>query len=83
MLPSIAVNVVLLAMFALYLWPRRKAGGLQRLFIATFGALAGSLVGRVAGSSAMTHLAFTVGGALLFSVLDWEQKPDHSMSSTR
>jgi hypothetical protein len=52
-------------------WPHRERR-LARLFVATFGALVGSLVGRVlANPSTVGHLAFVAGGALLFAAVDW------------
>jgi len=80
LLGEIAINLALLAILVLYLWPHRESR-LERLFIATVGALVGSLVGRIlVNPPAFGHLAFVVGGAVLFATVDWLRR---SRPSTR
>ena len=55
---------------AVYLWPRPKLR-FSGVFIATFGALVGSLVGRVvADPHWQGHLLFLVAGAFLLSIVE-------------
>jgi hypothetical protein len=81
MLAAVIVNVALLVMFVLYLWPHRERR-LQRVFIAILGALAGSLIGRMwVNPSTMGHLAFVAGGAALFCAADWARRSMRSTNS--
>jgi hypothetical protein len=67
--------VALLAMFflagiAVYLWPRPRLR-FERIFVATFGALVGSLIGRLTADPGwMGHLLFVAMGAFALSVVD-------------
>ena len=73
MVPTILalIGIVFFAMgIAVYLWPRPKIR-FERIFIATFGALVGSLVGRVvADPHWQGHLLFLFAGAFLLSIVD-------------
>jgi hypothetical protein len=78
MLSAIATTIVLLVMLIAYAWPHGERR-LARLFVATFGALLGSLVGRVLVSpGTIGHIAFVVGGAVLFAAMDWARRSARS-----
>ena len=56
---------------AMYLWPRPEVR-FEKLFVATFGALLGSLIGRVVSDPRWVgHLAYVAAGAFAFSAVDW------------
>ena len=81
MLVTLTVNVALLVMLLLF-WPPHHQRRFQRLSIATFGALVGSLIGRMlVNPSAMGHVAFVAAGAVLFATLDWARRSIRSTSS--
>ena len=81
MFTALAADVVLLGLFVLFLWPHRERRS-QRLLLAIFGALVGSLVGRVLVNPAtMGHFAFVAGGAVLFAALDWLRHSNRSTTS--
>jgi hypothetical protein len=81
LLGEIAVNLALLViLLVVYLWPQRE-GRLERLFIATLGALVGSLVGRIlVNPYSIGHLAFVTGGAVFFATFDWLRRSPRSTS---
>jgi hypothetical protein len=55
---------------AVYLWPHPKMR-FERIFVATFGALLGSLIGRVAVDPGWPgHLLFVAAGAFMLCVVD-------------
>lgn len=63
--------VVLCAVVVAYLWPRPEVR-FEKLFVATLGALIGSLLGRVFFDPRWVgHLAYVAAGAFAFSALDW------------
>jgi hypothetical protein len=81
MLTAVAINIAPLAMLVLYLLPHREHR-FERLFIATIGALVGSLIGRVlVNPSTMGHVAFVAGGAVLFAGVDWLRRTSRSTGS--
>ncbi len=82
MLTEIVVNIALLVILAsLYVRPHRE-NRLERLFVATVGALVGSLVGRIWVNPPSTgHLAFLLGGASLFAAIDWIRKSHRPTNS--
>ena len=54
-----------------YLWPRPHVR-FEKLFVATFGALLGSLVGRVLSDPRwLGHFVYVAAGAFALSALDW------------
>jgi hypothetical protein len=54
-----------------YVWPRAEAR-FEKLFVATLGALVGSLIGRVLSDPRWVgHLCYIATGAFAFSALDW------------
>ena len=74
MLSTFVVSTLLVALVALvvaYLWPRPDVR-FEKLFVATFGALVGSLIGRAAADPGwLGHLLFVASGAFAFSFIDW------------
>jgi hypothetical protein len=70
--------VTLSGIVVAYVWPRTEAR-LEKLFVATFGALVGSLVGRVLSDPDwIGHLLYVAAGAFVFSALDWMSRKHRS-----
>jgi hypothetical protein len=72
--------VVMTCVVVAYLWPRPEIR-FEKLFVATLGALIGSLVGRVFSDPRWVgHLVYVAAGAFAFSALDWmsrRHRPTH------
>jgi hypothetical protein len=65
---------------AMYLWPRPTVR-LERLVIATFGAVLGGLLGHVwIGASSWVMVMFVSGGAFVPCLLDWVGPWRHRLS---
>ena len=63
--------IVLSGIVVAYVWPRPDAR-FEKLFVATLGALVGSLIGRVLSDPGwLGHLCYVAAGAFAFSALDW------------
>ena len=70
---------VMSGIVAAYVWPRAEVR-FERLFVATFGALVGSLIGRVLSDpSWVGHLFYVAAGAFAFSALDWIRRRHRSL----
>jgi hypothetical protein len=66
-----------------YLWPRPEIR-FEKLFIASFGALLGSLLGRVASDPRwLGHLLYVTGGAFALSAIDWMVRSRHGRSGNK
>jgi uncharacterized membrane protein YfcA len=62
-----------------YVWPRAEVR-FEKLFVATLGALVGSLIGRVLSDPRWVgHLFYVAAGALAFSALDWMHRGYRSL----
>jgi hypothetical protein len=71
--------VVLSGTVAAYVWPRAEAR-FEKLFVATLGALVGSLIGRVLSDPRWVgHLFYVAAGAFAFSALDWMRRKHRSV----
>ena len=74
MTSTVIIFVLVLAMAAVvvaYLWPRPEVR-FEKLFVATLGALVGSLVARVLfNPEGMLHLLSLAGGSFVFAAVDW------------
>ncbi len=69
-----AFAVLFLATVVVYLWPRPEVR-FEKVLVATFGALVGSLIGRVSTNPGwLLHVLFITGGAFVFSGLDWARR---------
>jgi hypothetical protein len=68
---ALSVVIALLAGgVAIYLWPRPEVR-FEKLFVATLGALVGSLIGRVVSDPRWQgHFAYVAAGAFVFSAVD-------------
>jgi hypothetical protein len=86
MSPTIVTIVLALALTATvvaYLWPRPEVR-FEKLFVATLGALVGSLIGRVASDPGwLGHVLYLATGAFAFSAVDWMIRARRKMSITR
>jgi hypothetical protein len=70
--------VVLSGIVFAYVWPRAEVR-LEKLFVATLGALVGSLIGRVFSDPRWAgHLFYVAVGAFAFSALDWLNRKHRS-----
>jgi len=77
---AVALIVVFVATVTAYLWPRPEVR-FEKVLVATFGALVGSLIGRVwANPGWLLHLAFIAGGAFIVSSVDWAMRAHRSSS---
>jgi hypothetical protein len=65
------VTVALVAIVVAYLWPRPEVR-FEKLFVATLGALVGSLLGRVVSDPGWAgHVVYVASGAFAFAAVDW------------
>ena len=70
--------IVLSGAVAAYVWPRPEAR-FEKLFVATLGALVGSLIGRVLSDPRWVgHLFYVAAGAFAFSAIDWMRRKRRS-----
>lgn len=71
---TVIMSVLALALIATviaYLWPRPEVR-FEKLFIATLGALVGSLMGRlISDARGLDHLLYLAMGAFASSTIDW------------
>jgi hypothetical protein len=71
---------VLTAFVFAHVLPRAEAR-FEKLFVATLGALVGSLIGRVISDPRWVgHLFYVAAGAFTFSVIDWIRRKYRSAS---
>ena len=86
MFTTLAMSVAALVMTAMvfaHVSPRAEAR-LEKLFMATLGALVGSLIGRVISDPRWVgHLFYIAAGAFTLSALDWIRRRYRSGGTRR
>jgi hypothetical protein len=77
------VTVALISTVVAYLWPRPEVR-FEKLFVATLGALVGSLVGRVVSDPGWAgHIIYVASGAFAFATIDWIARGRRKPSALR
>jgi hypothetical protein len=73
------LGLVMSGVVAAYLWPRAEVR-FEKFFVATLGALVGSLIGRLLSDPRWVgHLFYVIAGAFAFSALDWMHRRHRSL----
>jgi len=77
------VTVALVSTVVAYLWPRPEVR-FEKLFVATLGALVGSLLGRVISDPGWAgHVIYVASGAFAFAAADWMARGRRKHSALR